>query len=209
MKKYLLLLFFLFSFLHGSFAGCGGPHLTSDRGGSCPGPDSYSASYFDRIDTVYVSIETTDTVHFYLQQQADCMPFNIVTWYKDGVPVHSVNAQNHCTYSGVGPGTYSCTVNGFKFTIVFLAPATVETNSKQYSGINIYPNPSTDGMITIDPGQAKDYSVKILNSSGRIIQAVRKQEGLLIIDLSDTPKRLYILVFTTGSLSETKKIAYN
>ncbi|MGZ4054780.1 MAG: T9SS type A sorting domain-containing protein [Bacteroidia bacterium] len=222
MKKYITFLIFAFVISAHSFAGCGGPY----GGFNCPalGVDmSTGYSYIGQpsghfIDTVYSPYSSTDTVFFAIHLHAMCAPgFTNIKLYKNGVLdsgliIHSITGGYDYTFSSVGTATYTWTFMYAGFytythTAVFLTATSL--SEPNLSAINIYPNPSTTGLYSVDFKSTSVYTLKIMNSAGQLIKIIKKEDELLSVDLSMYPRGLYFFLLSGSDWSRSTKIVYD
>ena len=73
--------------------------------------------------------------------------------------------------------------------------------------VNIYPNPTFDGIFSIDFEGAEDSSsdVKIVNSLGRIVYESGKS-ALTKIDISEQPAGIYFVIINSNGVTSTRKL---
>jgi len=77
------------------------------------------------------------------------------------------------------------------------------------SGLKLFPNPS-NGNITIDNAKNEEYSVSILNSSGKLVKSlVLNPLSSKNVDLSNLNKGLYIVKFEGKNEAYTSKLTLN
>jgi len=75
-----------------------------------------------------------------------------------------------------------------------------------FSNLSIYPNP-TEGTFIIDFGQAGNVdSFEITGITGSILMSQRITDRRIIIDISEYPKGIYLIRFSTNGNFITKKI---
>lgn len=74
--------------------------------------------------------------------------------------------------------------------------------------INIFPNPSNDGLFTIDLGEInQELSIRIYDNLGQLIKESYQLWGTSLLDLSNAAKGVYTVVFKSSSqFISTRKI---
>ncbi|MCW3103900.1 MAG: hypothetical protein JWO09_2340 [Bacteroidetes bacterium] len=214
--------FLLLAFLSANtfvYAGCSGPYLSSDRGGSCPnGGMSYGPGYVSgNPDTVAVAFGASDTVHFSLYSDPGfCPPMDSVRWFRDGVLLYAapIGALHEFRFAATGPGTYTCTFNYWGmhtiYSITFLAATPVPELSSEEEPLRIYPNPSANGIYTVSTAGNNVYTIQVLDISGRVVYELKGNEQQITLDLSDHTPGFYSLVYTDANgRKRVKKMVYN
>ncbi|OFY94546.1 MAG: hypothetical protein A3K10_07930 [Bacteroidetes bacterium RIFCSPLOWO2_12_FULL_31_6] len=159
----------------------------------------------------------TDSISFLLEQDMDCHgSMTNVNWYKDGILVYSQSSTSYSyTYKTAGFGTYTCkfdySVSVYSLTII-LQPINTSISDYAFSNnILVFPNPSIDGLFTIENlSNVEMLQIYISDISGRILEKIESNDTIFKIDLSESKKGFYTLICTDnkGRVS-TKKIIYN
>ncbi|MCW3072336.1 MAG: hypothetical protein JWO44_2226 [Bacteroidetes bacterium] len=210
------LLFALNVSLH---AGCGGPHLYSDRGGDCPhGGITYGPGFITgNPDTVLSSVGTADTIHFSLYSDPDfCPPMDSVRWFRDGILIYTAppGAHNYFQFAAAGPGTYTCKFNYWGMPAIYsitFSPATgISSLASDEPALSVYPNPSTNGIYTLNTAVDESYTIRVVDISGRIVYELNGNEQQITLDLSDYTPGFYSLVYTNANgRKRVKKLVYD
>lgn len=86
----------------------------------------------------------------------------------------------------------------------------METDTLELAkSINLYPNPSSDGLFYIDLRQVSEEPVKITvtDLNGRVVTSTNSMiSGKEMIDLSNQPKGVYLIRLSNATMLETKKL---
>jgi hypothetical protein len=85
--------------------------------------------------------------------------------------------------------------------------ATASLEEESINTVDIYPNPTSDGIFSVDlegvEGSTRD--IKIVNSLGRIVyQSVTS--SITKVDISEQPAGLYFVIVNANGLTSTKKL---
>jgi hypothetical protein len=103
------------------------------------------------------------------------------------------------------------TVTGFnlypfiKNIIIKSATNIVEHNDFNNS-INVYPNPSPDGVLHITGDLKEDGSVSIYNSSGQVVDKMNLKKGKINVTCNQLNAGMYYLIFRNNNSSNTEKL---
>jgi hypothetical protein len=69
----------------------------------------------------------------------------------------------------------------------------------------VFPNPTTDGVITIHDAPGTDREVMVYDSSMRLVRSARLADGDPVLHLGDLPDGTYfILVQRDGTFNTTR-----
>jgi len=115
-------------------------------------------------------------------------------------PIASVSSrQLAACFPGNGIG-YTCGLNG---TILRLASNTAELDESESDlGVQISPNPG-NGLFRISAELSCDFSIEVLSPNGQCVAFI---ENGNLIDLTSSPKGVYIAVIRSGSSVVTRKL---
>ena len=95
--------------------------------------------------------------------------------------------------------------NGSASVFVGLNKVTTELNS----GFKMYPNPSADGIITIE-AKANFSKVEVINILGSVVASSGvKEEEKIRLDLNTLPEGTYFVRITNGNNTHTEKLILN
>jgi hypothetical protein len=70
----------------------------------------------------------------------------------------------------------------------------------------MFPNPANENLI-IDPGTQDKYTYRITDVYGKTIGEGSKLEGSVELSTSNFPEGLYVITFSSGSITSSKKIS--
>lgn len=95
--------------------------------------------------------------------------------------------------------------NGSASVFVGLNKVTTELNS----GFKMYPNPSTDGIVTIE-AKSNFSKVEVINILGSLVATTSsKEEDKIRLDLNTLPEGTYFVRITNGNSTHTEKLILN
>jgi hypothetical protein len=215
--KYTSVLLFIFIFHFSLSAKCSGPVLSSSYGGYCPnGPVNYSAGYWSSSDTVSNPVGASDSVLFNLQASNFCPQFDSIEFYKDGILMFSEPHSSAMSYSyaSTGPGNYTFRFKlsyWFSYTIIYLPLDMTGINpiADQFD-LQVYPNPSINGIFTISSTEDKTFTINVVDIAGRAVGCYRDIHSELVLDLSTLSPGFYSLMYTsTNGRIRNKKLIYS
>lgn len=112
--------------------------------------------------------------------------------------VSSSSRQLAVCFPGNGIG-YSCGLNG---TILRLASNTMGLDENDETDIQINPNPG-NGMFYVSSQSIADFSIEVLSANGQRVALI---ENGSTIDLTASPRGIYMAVIRSGSSTITRKL---
>lgn len=98
------------------------------------------------------------------------------------------------------------TTEGYKLVIKGDGSASIFEN--HLSTVNIYPNPSSNGVFTLY-ANAPITSIEVFNTKAQKVNFTRHHaNNTLVLDLSDTPRGIYVLKMDVDNKQVVKKIVH-
>ncbi|MCF8339268.1 MAG: T9SS type A sorting domain-containing protein [Bacteroidales bacterium] len=76
------------------------------------------------------------------------------------------------------------------------------------TAVEVYPNPTTTGIINILNKEKNEYLVKVYDALGKKVMEQKIRERKQSIDIGHLPKGTYILSITSENLTGVKKVVY-
>jgi photosystem II stability/assembly factor-like uncharacterized protein len=169
-----------------------------------------------KVSEIY-SVDFFDVNNGVAACNANGMPFIArttdggTTWIKDTISSAVLNLS--LVYSGFKPiqmvspsaaFTQIVTTTSKRYIIGFTNPSSTSIANNTASDLGLYPNPVTNGLLTIE-GKGT-YDVTIYNINGQIVENRYKLNGNSTIDLNSTNPGLYLVKVIGVDYSFTKKI---
>jgi PKD repeat protein len=190
-------------------AGGSGMHaVTYTISGLCPASYTDSMEVYDLPSASFTSSQPAGTTAMF--DFADASSGNVVSWMWDfGDGTGTSTSQNPSYDYGSGTATYTVcltviTADGctdtFCDSISFVGVGISEINVQN---INIYPNPSVDGMVTLDLS-GKAY-IEITNLIGQVLYS-NNINGKSTMDLSSYVAGSYFVTAESNGNRVTKKL---
>jgi hypothetical protein len=102
------------------------------------------------------------------------------------------------------PGVFS-NGNAFAISLSFDPSASVETTVAKLEGVNIYPNPVANGIITVATNQRENFSVEVFDSVGALVQSKRFNMNTTV-DVSSLAKGIYTVRVNSANASVTQLV---
>jgi hypothetical protein len=89
--------------------------------------------------------------------------------------------------------------------VEFSISVTVSLDEESMNNLAIYPNPTTDGIFTVDFVGASNADVKVINSLGSVVYNA-ETSSMSTVDISQQPAGLYFVVVNSNGESATRKL---
>ncbi len=178
-----------------------------------------SGSYFNLSegisDTAYNSLNIAGIAAFTHTVNGVSVSFNATTTLNPtyvwdfGNGQNSTSANPTVTYSSNGSYTVQLIAShpcfeDTSYVVIQIYEVGV-TNLFEQADFAIYPNPS-EGWISITGNKSTAFQFSIFTTIGKEVYSNPSVESNTLIDLSSLPKGLYVLKFTNGQNSVTKKL---
>lgn len=84
----------------------------------------------------------------------------------------------------------------------------VGLDDSEHEFINIYPNPSSDGVFQLHASNLFEARIEIFNLEGVLVKSIELKNTVTPIDISDLAKGVYVLKYKEGEFSSAKKLIY-
>jgi hypothetical protein len=85
----------------------------------------------------------------------------------------------------------------------------MEENNAAQNELNIYPNPSINGLFTLQMDNRQKTEVKVFDLSGKMVRNMQVQQSVQQIDLSDLQNGIYFVQATNNEKTYSAKIVIN
>ncbi len=103
-------------------------------------------------------------------------------------------------------GTVFSNGNAFAIQLNFDPTSSVEESTvAQLEGVNIYPNPVANGIITIATNQRENFSVEVFDSVGALVESKRFNMNTTV-DVSALAKGIYTVRVNSANASTTQLV---
>jgi hypothetical protein len=189
--------------------GCGPAIIISN-----PAPQQYKI--YKYIDTIRITLNPLDeNISFELTQYSGDCQFMNSSWFKNGLPITGNDIK--CVTSGVG--IYTISTEGWggsspahiTVTIIVTTPVTSVDEESAGADIRVFPNPSAEGVFTIEKDRSPEpSSIAIYDLDGQIIKKMEMDQQKMTIDMSGFAKGVYFLEWTSiNKLKRRKKIIFD
>ncbi|CAN0126795.1 unnamed protein product, partial [Chrysoparadoxa australica] len=106
-------------------------------------------------------------------------------------------------------GTYNVVItdaNGCKTVSSGTIVSFVGLSENELSSIQVYPNPSTNGVFYLSAEVLKGSEFKVLDAKGKVISSGTVQSNQQSIDLSEGPNGVYFVKVLNNAQSVTMKL---
>ncbi len=192
------------------------PTWASNSGGSSSNCLSSSCNVVSAVTGSTLSGATTKTITWDGKNTAG-------TLLPDGI--YKVTIQETWNHGSSGTVTRSFTFNkgavddnqtptaDGNFTGISLnwkaSAAGIEENQTELTGVNVYPNPSTNGIFNVD--YLKANNIKVINLQGVVIsnEDLDVESGTKSVNLSEMSNGIYFIQVTDGVKSSKIKVTLN
>jgi len=111
----------------------------------------------------------------------------------------TINMTSGTTYYIEWTDQYSSTA------VQFTISETVSLEEESINAVSIYPNPTSDGIFTVDLAGGSNADVKVVNSLGGVVYE-GESSSMSTIDISQQPSGLYFVVVNSNGETSTKKL---
>jgi Secretion system C-terminal sorting domain len=165
-------------------------------------------SVFDQDPAGNYGNNTTYTENWTLENES-CYRFEIYDSYGDGIlnpGFYKLKVGTTVFEQGGGTSGYD-EFEISPFTTDWLAGIEVIDNT---TNLNIYPNPTNDGMIKLEFGRAVQATVDVFNVLGvRVMSETFNTTGVRDMDLRNLTNGVYYLTINSNGKATTRKVTVN
>ena len=143
------------------------------------------------------------------------MKFDGTNWVNVGLPGFSAGAIYYpcLVFSPSGQPYLAFRDNGTLFgkaSVMKYDLNTTGINDSQYSGLTIYPNPTSDKLnIDLKRSNANKTSLEILNTVGKLMTEIKSFKENINLDIKNFPSGIYIVKLQNNSSIYTKVFVKN
>jgi hypothetical protein len=89
--------------------------------------------------------------------------------------------------------------------ITFTITETVSLEEESINAVSIYPNPTSDGIFSVDLAGISNADVKIVSSLGNVVYEAATST-MSTIDMSQQPAGLYFVIVNSNGVTSTRKL---